>query len=1560
MSGTSPLEPTKVGLSAMAVASGVVQQGGAWFARVTLVLHPSLSSIAGTQTKLSQWPSRIDDGQDGVHLMLAPGDQLPHDDPRPVLVPAQRRDLDQPRILDLWSAILDHPLDWVEIARAFDASCAPPPARPQTVITPPHSEAALAYSLLRGRAVLERMAAPGAPILAFQPPRTPIRLAAGRPWLRRPEPDVQLASLEGTATDATPDPHRWLRPYRDATAALFQDRAPDPFFPAPRRFAQAALGQAGDTLDDTIDRIQAAHHYATPAQDTGTKPAPTDAETREQNAQRRVGALMALPTLQRLFGLAHDILVPIETIRNQTDANGLMVLALADDPRCWTLARLSGHHFAPASRAEAAALQQTPLDPSTAETWGGLRNLGQSSAQGPRYDICTMDPVLAAESDLSISESGSAEPGQLPDLRQGGLRLLDRDRFGHAVQELRTAEGVQATATACVRDGTRILRDADELQAGDRLLVGIRRPDGMAWRVPQYRHITFTDPARPREQPGWVEGELSKLGLPAGSARRLELDCATLHQPMMSLPNPTAPGASPAELDRLFESDQSTLLADCTLAAWGGEPMGVAPSFYQEKPDKLGYFHKTVEVNDVRGELDITRRFSAPGAGDPAEHLSPILRFGYPYHLAVVRTFVGGASVTPAEAAAAIADITCLALPPTRSAPGMVEHGRRMLRHETVHAPTVAFPAQHRRHLAHTSPRQDGAAMVVRTTSSNGTLPTSRRMLLPPEVPMFFAMLHDVLPAFGQPALNGLVAFTLTHTDKSHPQVLDIGQAAAQLFIPDPAAHTLVLRLRRPDAQGDDAWLEEPIEIPLSGTWPDTSPVEVTLRAVAARATSRVVLNKQRTLGPGADPVEPGDAITGSVPTVSIPQVTICLAPSEQAVLEAWFVPTASQLARWFDACEAAAILATEAGSADARGSAAACVAGLRQLLQQQSPALPPHTGASAPVCTGAASLPTAPPAQLLQLAQMLRQTMLRHPVAQIAVPLPMTLTHAVDPSAVPTAELQPSPILLRRNLVADASALAFLGRGSADWSQAMSQASATGVLFGGTLSIDAAATASVIVEGSCLAPDSETLVPADLKTNAVPHVFELLRIDGIPPPADARAGRVPRNLLQLLTAALGPAKPFGPALRAAISGNPATHGARRLRLRVVAHARHAGLMPGSAPQQPVRSRWSAPLWLPATKRPAQPAVDRLQQILVSKPLPNGWERRSVIRIWLGKSWYSSGEDERLGIVLWPPNVFATGASSDDQMKPIDRAVFTDGDLGEGGAYVSRWGGDATRDGAAPQGPLLLPATFGFPAHQQARVSSEPDFEPEPEFVPRAWMPIAAETALGFVDPPGDAERQESAAEYLAVALLTFTPHKEDGTFFVDLPIDTEIYPRPRVRLGLVRYQKHAREDDLPIEGEEPVRLRVSTPIREFIQPLPLRTATARVDNGPGASIGVIAVLRGVAADRLDAGVGKVVVSMSLRRRSDISGREQPVLDDDGRPLELATSTGNILRSRDGTASVWTGMFALKQGFVPGWRYAVIMREWEEMRPATPLPEAPADALVATGDRFIARIELTA
>ena len=311
-------------------------------------------------------------------------------------------------------------------------------------------------------------------------------------------------------------------------------------------------------------------------------------------------------------------------------------------------------------------------------------------------------------------------------------------------------------------------------------------------------------------------------------------------------------------------------------------------------------------------------------------------------------------------------------------------------------------------------------------------------------------------------------------------------------------------------------------------------------------------------------------------------------------------------------------------------------------------------------------------------------------------------------------------------------------------------------------------------------------------------------------------------------------------------------------------------------------------------------------------------------------------------------------------MKPIDRAVFTDGDLGEGGAYVSRWGGDATRDGAAPQGPLLLPATFGFPAHQQARVSSEPDFEPEPEFVPRAWMPIAAETALGFVDPPGDAERQESAAEYLAVALLTFTPHKEDGTFFVDLPIDTEIYPRPRVRLGLVRYQKHAREDDLPIEGEEPVRLRVSTPIREFIQPLPLRTATARVDNGPGASIGVIAVLRGVAADRLDAGVGKVVVSMSLRRRSDISGREQPVLDDDGRPLELATSTGNILRSRDGTASVWTGMFALKQGFVPGWRYAVIMREWEEMRPATPLPEAPADALVATGDRFIARIELTA
>src|SRR5262249_2496868 len=116
----------------------------------------------------------------------------------------------------------------------------------------------------------------------------------------------------------------------------------------------------------------------------------------------------------------------------------------------------------------------------------------------------------------------------------------------------------------------------------------------------------------------------------------------------------------------------------------------------------------------------------------------------------------------------------------------------------------------------------------------------------------------------------------------------------------------------------------------------------------------------------------------------------------------------------------------------------------------------------------------------------------------------------------------------------------------------------------------------------------------------------------------------------------------------------------------------------------------------------------------------HGTSRTVIVRIPIARPWFSSGEDERLGIVLWPPAFFSQcpdmfqndeiwckGGCKDEQGIATQGRLmklrnFQDEDLGPGGKFITRWGGDPTRfpaerlasSGPLPSGrPSLMPAS---------------------------------------------------------------------------------------------------------------------------------------------------------------------------------------------------------------------------------------------------------------------------
>ena len=202
---------------------------------------------------------------------------------------------------------------------------------------------------------------------------------------------------------------------------------------------------------------------------------------------------------------------------------------------------------------------------------------------------------------------------------------------------------------------------------------------------------------------------------------------------------------------------------------------------------------------------------------------------------------------------------------------------------------------------------------------------------------------------------------------------------------------------------------------------------------------------------------------------------------------------------------------------------------------------------------------------------------------------------------------------------------------------------------------------------------------------------------------------------------------------------------------------------------------------VPSSARPAAPEVVDAVPLLrwdertePDQPFALRRVRRSGVRIWLRRPWYSSGDGELLGVVLA-------------------------GDDGGPDSAVSLWGrdpvyhGPTIANGAAPplvEAPHLL----------LERVAGQ--------VVPRPARPVLPAAPVPLVD----------VADTPTAKVLAYRPeyHPGRGQWFVDVAMDDGPALWPFVRLAVARYQPSSIEGCLL----SPVGL------TSWVQPLPTRTAT--------------------------------------------------------------------------------------------------------------------------------------
>ena len=174
-----------------------------------------------------------------------------------------------------------------------------------------------------------------------------------------------------------------------------------------------------------------------------------------------------------------------------------------------------------------------------------------------------------------------------------------------------------------------------------------------------------------------------------------------------------------------------------------------------------------------------------------------------------------------------------------------------------------------------------------------------------------------------------------------------------------------------------------------------------------------------------------------------------------------------------------------------------------------------------------------------------------------------------------------------------------------------------------------------------------------------------------------------------------------------------------------------------------------------------------------------GWEEQETtnvkssvrfgngVRVYLNRPWYSSGEDELLGVVLWPSSVAAPDYATRETYKP----------------YFTQWGND--------------------PIWQTGALDEVPDIYDFPNAVSQA-------TGLSLEETPQTFDVAGHAVNYDQVR----------GLWYCDIELQNFLSYAPFLRLALARYQTHS------IQGVELSRVTLA----DFVQLTPERSAVVSIN----------------------------------------------------------------------------------------------------------------------------------
>lgn len=346
---------------------------------------------------------------------------------------------------------------------------------------------------------------------------------------------------------------------------------------------------------------------------------------------------------------------------------------------------------------------------------------------------------------------------------------------------------------------------------------------------------------------------------------------------------------------------------------------------------------------------------------------------------------------------------------------------------------------------------------------------------------------------------------------------------------------------------------------------------------------------------------------------------------------------------------------------------------------------------------------------------------------------------------------------------------------------------------------------------------------------------------------------------------------------------------------------------------------------IPSSARPAAPEVLDAVPLLrwEAQPEPNepfGWRRvrRSGVRIWLARPWFSSGDGELLGVLVFDANAWTQAPDGTWSVKPKPLQA-PDGATSLWAADPIVLHGGATSNPTVP--PLLgldqllldsFETAFSGALGQQPPLGGRPIGSRDRGWDHSPGSPVAVAESLPLRDVQGRPEAR----------VLGYQPEFDEasGRWFVDVAVQETPPLWPFLRLAVARYQPAS------ITGCELSPVAVTS----WVQPLPTRTLTVTRPDATHVQVtlsGVVSWLRfdrqapelpgmqlsadsptGEAAQRASRLQQSRIVRASLQRRDAGTGDLQWQTAAAVQLLAVSVDEANSLRA------TWTGSLLL-----PAW-----------------------------------------